>query len=173
MAVKRPKGREQQPLWKSQRRLFKHGKKEAEGEWRNASLCDICPLNGISSAEQNSKGWIRVKRDRQKNTIEKAEGMRSTGTGKEWQEGQSTSQQSLRRREKKNLSYACTSHIAFTIYVPARIMQLDGSVEQTPINLILFSFFPPAFLSPTAPLRSFQSAFFGTHQLWSICRLLM
>lgn len=43
--------------------------------------------------------------------------------------------------EQENLSYASAFHIAFTIYVPGRIMQLDGSVEKTPINLILFSIF--------------------------------
>lgn len=41
--------------------------------------------------------------------------------------------------EEENLSYASAFHIAFTIYVPAGIMQLDGSVEKTPINLVLFS----------------------------------
>lgn len=43
--------------------------------------------------------------------------------------------------EEESLSYASVFHIAFRIYVPARIMQLDGSVEKTPINLILFSIF--------------------------------
>lgn len=44
--------------------------------------------------------------------------------------------------DEGNLSYASAFHriaIAFTIYVVARIMQLDGSVEKTSINLILFS----------------------------------
>lgn len=41
--------------------------------------------------------------------------------------------------EEENLSYASAFHIAFTIYVLAGIMQLDGSVEKTPINLVLFS----------------------------------
>lgn len=65
--------------------------------------------------------------------------------------------------EEENLSYASAFHIAFTIYVPTRIMQLDGSVEETPINLILFSifFFLPfsLFQRPSNPLSLFSSAF--------------
>lgn len=64
--------------------------------------------------------------------------------------------------EEENLSYASAFHIAFTIYVPVRIMQLDGSVEKTPINLILFSilFFPLPVLS-----------LFGAPQILSVCVL--
>lgn len=55
--------------------------------------------------------------------------------------------------EEENLSYASALHIAFTIYVQGRIMELDGSVEKTPINLIMFGdFFFPPFLSLSAPL---------------------
>lgn len=66
--------------------------------------------------------------------------------------------------EQENLSYASAFHIAFTIYVPGRIMQLDGSVEKTPINLILFSiffFFLPFFLfqRPCNPLSLCSLAF--------------
>lgn len=50
--------------------------------------------------------------------------------------------------EEESLSYASVFHIALTIYVPTRIMQLDGSVEKTLINLTLFLvwFFFPLFL---------------------------
>lgn len=55
--------------------------------------------------------------------------------------------------EEENLSYAPALHIAVTIYVQGRIMELDGSVEKTPINLIMFGdFFFPPFLSLSAPL---------------------
>lgn len=52
---------------------------------------------------------------------------------------QTSFHQSLHQREE-SLSYAIVLHIAFKIYVPARIMQLDDCVEKTPINLILFGF---------------------------------
>lgn len=46
---------------------------------------------------------------------------------------------------EENLSYASALHIALTIYVLAWITQLDGCVEKTPINQILF-FFSASFL---------------------------
>lgn len=56
--------------------------------------------------------------------------------------------------EEGNLSYAPALRLTLTIYVPARIMELDGSVEMTLINLIMiliFSFPPSAFVSLVAP----------------------
>ena len=117
-------------------------------------MCDICPLNGISSAERRrvtAKGRRtdrggRGKRQNRKGVNDSKEG-----------EGDRTGRAAPAAHcftchctEEENLSYASAS----TIYVPARIMELDGSVEKTPINLIMFydclslSFF----LSPSTPL---------------------
>lgn len=63
--------------------------------------------------------------------------------------------------EEESLSYASVFHIALTIYVPTRIMQLDGSVEKTLINLTLFLVFFPLFLfqCPSNPLSLCSLAF--------------
>lgn len=91
---------------------------------------------------------------------------------------QTSFHQSLHQREE-SLSYAIVLHIAFKIYVPARIMQLDDCVEKTPINLILFGFgffflllLLAPILSPSTPLQSPQSAFSGNHLPPSASRLL-
>lgn len=90
-------------------------------------------------------------RDRRKSKSEKAEERRRNR--KEMNDSKEEKSDRMGRRvpvrhcftshctEQENLSYASAFHIAFTIYVPGRIMQLDGSVEKTPINLILFSIF--------------------------------
>lgn len=65
-------------------------------------------------------------------------------------------------QKRKNLSYVSAFDIASTIYVPARIKQLDSSVEKKAINLILFRFFSPLFFffpSPANPLRLCSFAF--------------
>lgn len=106
-------------------------------------------------------------RDREKNTSEKKDDRKGMNDSKE--EKSHMTRRAVPTRhcftshctEEENLSYASAFHIAFTIYVPTRIMQLDGSVEKTPINLILFfhSFFPP-FLSLSVSLKSSQSLAF-------------
>ena len=53
--------------------------------------------------------------------------------------------------EEENLSYASAFHIALAIYVLVWIMQLNGSAEKTPINLILFFFFLPLSFSFSTP----------------------
>lgn len=58
---------------------------------------------------------------------------------------------------EENLSYAFALHIALTIYVLAWITQLDGCVEKTPINQILFFLFFPPFFFLLVPPKSSQS----------------
>lgn len=68
--------------------------------------------------------------------------------------------------EEENLSYASAFHIAFMIYVLAGIMQLDGSVEKTPINLVLFSI--SSCRSLPLSLSQHPSDSLGARLLWSI-----
>lgn len=88
--------------------------------------------------------------------------------------------------EEGNLSYAPALRLALTIYVPARIMELDSSVEKTLINLIMISifFFPSLCLSFSsgAPLilsvrilwYSFAAFYFLTSYVKKVfsCKLL-
>lgn len=64
---------------------------------------------------------------------------------------------------EENLSYAFALHIALTIYVLAWITQLDGCVEKTPINQILFFVF--SFLFSFSFSTSQILSVFGTYLL--------
>lgn len=177
MAVERERDRErdgrkrvQQQLWKPGRRLLKLGKRtEKENDETllsipSLSLCDICPLNGISPTERSNKQWSGVKGgERERDSGGKKENRKGMNDSKEEKSDRMGRAVPARHcftshcTEEENLSYASAFHNAFTIYVPARIMQLDGSVEKTPINLILFSifFFSPLFFlfqRPSNPL---------------------
>lgn len=121
----------------------------------------------LNGAEQpNSDAEAKGERDGEKNTSEKAWREKENGKGvndsKEEKSDRTGRAVPARHcftshcTEEENLSYASASHIAFTIYVQTRIMELDGSVEKTPINLIMFSIFfsLPFFLfqRPSNPL---------------------
>lgn len=138
--------------------------KEARRRMTKHSPHDICPLNGISSTEQSNQTAMRSQSKREPERGRKTQVRRQ---GKEREKRGSKAEKSDRTgravparhcftshcTEEENLSYDSAYYIAFTIYVPARIMQLDGSVEKTPINLILFSdFFPSLSFSFSTPL---------------------
>lgn len=134
-------------------------KEKCGGEWRNTSLSlwhlpsEWHQLNGAKqpNSDVESKVEKERERDRRKSKSEKAEERQRNR--KEMNDSKEEKSDRMGRRvpvrhcftshctEQENLSYASAFHIAFTIYVPGRIMQLDGSVEKTPINLILFSIF--------------------------------
>lgn len=131
----------------------------------------------MASAQRSgaTKQWCGVKgreRDREKNTSETAEGRKSIErawmTAKRKKSDRTCRAVPARHcftshcTEEENLSYASAFHIAFRIYVPARIMQLDGSIEKTSINLILFSIFFLSFFlfqCPSNPLSQYSMAF--------------
>ena len=100
---------------------------------------DICPLNSISSTEQSNKQWeSQRERGRERNVGEKKREKKGINDSKEEKSDRTGPAVPARHcftshcTEEENLSYAAAFHIAFTIYVPARIMQLDGSVERHP-----------------------------------------
>lgn len=121
------------------------------------------------SAAANSDAESKVERERQGESRGKTENGKGMNDSKEEKSDRTGREVPASHcftshcTEGENLSYASAFHIAFTIYVPARIMQLDGSVEKTPINLILFSifFFLPFFLfqRPSNPLSQCSLAF--------------
>ncbi len=170
MAVERAREREREreraaAALEIRRKAVQAWKKKRGGAWRNTPLSlwhlpsEWHQLNGAGATKQ----WCRVKgrkrgRDRERERHKwgkqrkKKEGMNDSKEEKSDRTGRAVPARhcfTSHCTEEGNLSYASAFHIAFTIYVPARIMQLDGSVEKTPINLILFSifFFPPLSLS--------------------------
>lgn len=153
---------------------------EKENDETLLSLCDICPLNRISSAEQNSEEWYRVKGRKRgwqrKHNREETGGIKGNRMGMNDSKEEKSDRMgralpashcfTSRCTEEENLSYASAFHIAFTIYVLAGIMQLDGSVEKTPINLVLFSI--SSCRSLPLSLSQHPSDSLGARLLWSI-----
>lgn len=148
---------------------------------KHLSLCGICPLNGISSAEQNSQEWCRVKRIKKRRQAEKhswegrgkKENREDTSDSKEVRSNRTSRALPIRHcftshcTEEGNVSYASQFHIALTIYVLAWVAQLDCSVEKAPVNLILFFIFVSVLLIPSL------SVLFGTRLLCSTLQCLM
>lgn len=124
----------------------------------------------IQSQRKKERGWQR------KHNREEAEGIKGNRTGMNDSKEEKSDRMgralparhcfTSRCTEEENLSYASAFHIAFTIYVPAGIMQLDGSVEKTPINLVLFSI--SSCRSLPLSLSQHPSDSLGAHLLWSI-----
>lgn len=148
--------------WKSGRRLFKLGKELRRKMTKYFSLSVTFALwmaSAQRSAAANSDAESKVERERQGESRGKTENGKGMNDSKEEKSDRTGREVPASHcftshcTEGENLSYASAFHIAFTIYVPARIMQLDGSVEKTPINLILFSiFFFSLSFSFSAPL---------------------
>lgn len=71
-------------LWKSERRLFKLGERgEEQNDETLLFLCDICPLNGISSTERSNQTVMRSQRERARETGRKTQERRQENE-KEW-----------------------------------------------------------------------------------------
>lgn len=99
-----------------------------------SSSSDICPLNSISPTEQSNKQWESQRerekhgrKEKRKKGINDSKEERSDRTGPDVPARHCFTSHCT---DEENLSYVAAFHIAFTIYVPARIMQLDGSVER-------------------------------------------
>lgn len=60
-------------LWKSERRLFKlGGRREEQNDETLLFLCDICPLNGISSTERSNQTVMQSQRERAREKTQEA-----------------------------------------------------------------------------------------------------
>lgn len=112
----------------SSRAVQAWGKEVRSRVTKHRSLCGICPLNGISSAEQNSQEWCRVKgikrrRQAEKHNRGKKENREDMSDSKEVRSNRTSRALPIRHcftshcTEDRNLRYASEFHIVFTIYV--------------------------------------------------------